>query len=171
MTCYQAMEALEGMGYQFTITAEGKIRGTLHGKQLPEASALLAIVKNDRESAIDYLERCSVFDAVVIGQAVKDGEARLIGKVIYHTKRNNVTIRWKPLNGQSRSTMLNTRREALKAALEDRVRAMDAELDRELTTEEIDRLNAEYGRCLLLLKGYSKASAKVAQESAYFARC
>jgi hypothetical protein len=155
MTCYQAMEALEGMGYLFSITAEGKIRGTLHSKQPPEASALLDIVKKNRESALDYLERCSVFDAVAIGQAVKAGEARLIGKVIYHTKRNNVTIHWEPLNGQSRSTLLNTRREALKAALEGRLRAMD-NLDNELTATEVDHMNAEYGCCLLLLEGYGE---------------
>ena len=155
MTCYQAMEALEQMGYQFTITAEGKIRGTLRSKQPPKASALLDIVKRDRENALDYLERCSVFDAVAIGLAVQNGEVKLYGKVIYHTKRNNVTIRWEPLNGQSRKTLLHTRREALKAALEDRIRAMD-ELARELTDEEIDRINADYGRYLLLLEGYSE---------------
>jgi hypothetical protein len=149
------MEVLEQMGYQFAVTAEGKIRGTLHSKQPPEASALLDIVKKNRENALDYLERRSVFDAVAIGQAVKAGEARLIGKVIYHTKRNNVTIHWEPLNGQSRNTLLNTRREALKAALEGRIRAMD-NLDKELTDDEIDRMNAEYGRYLLLLEGYSE---------------
>ena len=49
MTTWQAMAALEGLGYRFEITAEGKIRGTIEGTSPPEASALLEIVRHDRD--------------------------------------------------------------------------------------------------------------------------
>ena len=97
MTTWQAMAALERLGYCFEITAGGKIRGTLEGIKPPEASALLEIVRRDRDSAAAYVrERQAgatvaedgstypVFDAVAIGKAIKAGEARLIGKITYH---------------------------------------------------------------------------------------
>lgn len=165
MTTWQAMAALEGLGYRFEITAEGKIRGTLEGTKPPEASALLDIVRRDRDSAAAYVKEqqagatvvddgsgYTVFTAVAIGEAIKAGEARLIGKVTYHRQADNVTIRWEPLNGQT--TLLDTRREALRIALESRLGALEVLPDRELTSDEIDHLNVEYGRCKRLLEGY-----------------
>jgi hypothetical protein len=160
------MAALEGLGYRFEITAEGKIRGTVEGTKPPEASALLDIVRRDRDSAAAYVrERQAgatvaddgstypMFDAVAICGAIRDGEARLFGKVIYHRRADNVTIRWEPLTGQTAAALLDTRREALRIALQSRLGALEVLPDREMTSDEIDRLNAEYGHCRRLLEG------------------
>ena len=167
MTTWQAMAALEGLGYQFKITAEGKIRGTIEGTKPPEASALLDIVRSDRDSAAAYVrERQAgsivvddgstycVFDAIAIGEAYKAGEARLFGKVIYHRCADSVTIRWEPLNGQTAVALLDTRREALRNTLQSRLCALEVLPDRELTGDEINRLNADYGRYKRLLEGF-----------------
>ena len=168
MTTWQAMAALEGLGYRFEITAGGKIKGTIEGTKPPEASALLDVVRRDRDSAAAYVRErqagatvaddgstYTVFDAVALCGAVKNGEAQLFGKVIYHRQANNVTIRWEPLNGQAAAALLDTRREALRNALQSRLCAMEALPDRELTGDEIGRLNAEYGRCKRLLEGFT----------------
>ena len=168
MTTWQAIAALEALGYRFEITAEGKIRGTVEGTKPPEASALLDIVRRDRDSAAAYVKErqagatviddgCtfSTFDAVAICGAIRDKEAQLFGMVVYHRQANNVTIRWEPLNGQTSAALLNTRREALRTALQGRLCALEVLPDRELTGDEIDRLNAEYGRCKRLLEGYT----------------
>ena len=166
MTCWQAMNALERLGYRFSLTAEGRIQASIRGIKPPEASALLEIIRQERDSAAAYVRERqagaiviedgstrSVFDAVAIGEAVRDGEARLIGKVVYHRQADNVTIRWEPLNGQPSAALLCTRREVLRNALQSRLQAMEILPDRELTGDEIDRLNAEYGRCKRLLDG------------------
>ena len=97
----------------------------------------------------------TVFDAIAIGAAVKAGEARLFGKVVYHRQADNVTIRWEPLNGQTSAALLEHRRNALYKALQRRLEAMENLPDRELSSEEIDRLNEDYGRCKRLLQGYN----------------
>ena len=161
MTTWQAMAALEGLGYRFEITAEGKIRGTIEGTKPPEASALLEIVRRDRDSAAAYVQQAgatvvdtyTVFDAVAICGAIKSGDAQLFGKVIYHRQADNVTVRFQPLNGQTAAALLNTRREALRNTLQSRLCALEVLPDRELTGDEIDSLNAEYRRCKRLLKG------------------
>lgn len=164
MTTQQAMAALEGLGYRFEITAEGKIRGTIEGTKPPEASALLEIVRRDRDSAAAFVrerqagatvvDTCSVFDAVAIGGAIRNGTAQLFGRIVYHRQADNVTIQWESLNGQTSAALLDNRREALRNALQSRLQAMEILPDRELTGDEIDRLNAEYGRCKRLLDGY-----------------
>ena len=168
MTTWQAMTALEGLGYRFEITADGKIRGIIEGTKPPEACALLEIVRRDRDSAAAYVKErqagatviddgstFSVFDAVAIGEAIKSGEARLFGKVIYHRRADNVTIRWEPSNGQTSAALLDNRREVLRNALQSRLCALEVLPNREMTSDEIDRLCAEYGRCKRLLEGYT----------------
>ena len=87
MTCWQAMDELKQLGYRFDLTAEGRVRASIRGTKPPEASALLDIVRRDRESAAAYVQVYSVFDALAISQAIKAGEARLICKVIYHRRQ------------------------------------------------------------------------------------
>ncbi|NLI22313.1 MAG: hypothetical protein GX418_12320 [Clostridiales bacterium] len=169
MTTWQAMAALEGLGYRFEITAEGKIRGTVEGKKPPEASGLLEIVRRDRDSAAAYVKErqagatvvddgstYSMFDAVAICGAIRDGEAQLFGMVTYHRRADTVTIKWEPLNGQTSAALLDTRREALRNALQGRLCVLEVLPDGEMTGDEIDRLNAEYGRCKRLLEGYKQ---------------
>ena len=168
MTTWQAMAALEALGYRFEITADGKIRGTVEGTKPPEACALLDIVRRDRDSAAAFVQArqagatvvddgstYGVFDAVAICGAIRDGEAQLFGMVTYHRRADTVTIKWEPLNGQTSAALLDNRREALRNALQSRLCALEVLPNREMTSDEIDRLCAEYGRCKRLLEGYT----------------
>lgn len=167
MTTRQAMAELERLGYQFEITVEGKIKGTIQGTNPPEATYLLEFVRRDRDSATAYVKErrsgstvaddgliCTVFDAVAISEAVKTGEAQLLDKVNYHWQPNNVTLRWKPCNGQTSSVLLAVYRESLYKRLQNQMRVMEQLPDRDLTCEEIERLNREYTRCINLLNDY-----------------
>ena len=100
--------------------------------------ALLEIVRRDREAAWAYVlarqegatvveDGCtySLFDALAIGQAIRKGEARLLGKVIFHRQEMTVCVRWEPLTGEASAELLNRRRECLKNALEGRLAAME----------------------------------------------
>lgn len=165
MTTWQAMNALERAGYRFAPTAEG-VRATLQGSPPPEASALLAIVRRDREAARAYVEArqagavvvddgaaCSLFDALAIAQAVKKGETRLLGKVIYHRQAMTVTVRWEPLTGEASAALILRCRQRLKNALEARLKAMEESGYWNLAAEEFDRFCARYGRYYRLLEG------------------
>ena len=137
MTTWQAMNQLERLGYQFEATADG-VRVTLQGEAPREASALLEIARRDREAARAYvMERqagahvaedgstYSVLDALAIAQAVRKGEALLLGKVVFHRPAGNVSVYWEPLTGESPEVLLTRYREALMNALEARLKAMD----------------------------------------------
>ena len=137
MTTWQAMSALEGLGYRFE-AAGGGVRACLQGTPPPEASALLDIVRRDREAARAYvLERqagavvvddgctCTLFDALAIAQAVRKGEARLVGKVVFHRRSMTVTVRWEPQTGEASAALLAKARERLKNALKARLKAME----------------------------------------------
>ena len=168
MTVWQGMHALEALGYQFRLEGNA-IKYTAGGlKPSPEESELLDIVRRDRDSAAAYVRErqagatvaddgstYGMFEAVAICGAIRDGQAQLFGKVIYHRRADNVTIRWEPLNGQTTAALLDTRRETLRNALESRLDVLEVLPDREMTGDEIDRLNAEYGRCKRLLEGYT----------------
>ena len=172
MTVWQRMHALEALGYQFRLEGDA-IKYTAGGlKPSAEESALLDIVRRDRDSAAAYVrERQAgatvvddgstypMFDALALCGAIRDGEAQLFGKVIYHRRAGNVTIRWEPLNGQASAALLDTRREALRNALQSRLCALEVLPDREMTGDEVDRLNAEYGRCKRLLEGHHERKA------------
>ena len=169
MTVWQGMHTLEALGYQFRLEGDA-IKYTAGGlNPSPEESALLDIVRCDRDSAAAYVrERQAgatviddnltypMFDAVALCGAIRDGEARLFGKVIYHRQADNVTIRWEPLNGQTSAALLDTRREALRTVLHSRLCALEVLPNREMTGDEIDALNREYGRRKRLLEGYQK---------------
>lgn len=164
MTTWQAMNQLERLGYQFEATADG-VRVTLQGEAPPEASALLEIARRDREAARAYvLERqagaqvaedgstYSVLDALAIAQAVRKGEARLLGKVIFHRPAGVVTVRWEPLNGESEDNCLSRHRDALQNALEGRLKALEERDYTNLTAEEKEAYCRQYERYLAVLE-------------------
>ena len=138
MTVWQGMHALEALGYQFRLEGNA-IKYTAGGlKPSPEEINLLDIVRRDRDSAAAYVrERQAgatviddestypMFDAVALCGAVRDREAQLFGKVIYHRRADTVTIRWEPLNGQTSAALLDTRRAALRTALQGRLCALE----------------------------------------------
>ena len=165
MTTWQAMNQLERLGYQFEATADG-VRVTLQGEAPREASALLEIARRDREAARAYvMERqagahvaedgstYSVLDALAIAQAVRKGEALLLGKVVFHRPAGNVSVYWEPLTGESPEVLLTRYREALMTALEARLKAMDESPYWNLTPGEYDAFCAKYSRYAELLKG------------------
>lgn len=164
MTTWQAMNQLERLGYQFEATAEG-VHVTLQGAPPPEASALLEIVRRDREAARAYvLERqagahvaedgstYSVLDALAIAQAVRKGEARILGKVIFHRPAGVVTVRWEPLNGKSEDNCLSRHRDAFQNALEGRLKALEERDYTNLTAEEKEAYCRQYERYLAVLE-------------------
>lgn len=163
MTTWQAMAALEAAGYRFSL--EG---GNIHARaaeEAPEASALLEIVRRDREAARAYvLERqdgaCvmedgniySVLEALAIAQAVRKGEARLLGKVIFHRPAGVVTVRWEPLNGESEDNCLSRHRDTLQNALEGRLKVLEERDYTNLTAEEKEAYCRQYERYLAVLE-------------------
>ena len=162
MTTLQAMAALEEVGYHFTLEG-GYIRASA-AEEASEASALLAIVRRDREAARAYvLERqagavvaedgCtySLLDALAIGQAVRGGQARLLGKVI--CRRDGVTVRWEPVGPETAETVLTRYRQRLKTTLQGCLRAMEETDYWNLGEEEYNAFCAKYGRYTQLLKG------------------
>ena len=164
MTTWQAMNQLERLGYQFEATAEG-VHVTLQGAPPREASALLEIARRDREAARAYvMERqagahvaedgstYSVLDALAITQAVRKGEARLLGKVIFHRPAGVVTVRWEPLNGEPEGAMLKCFRDTLQNALEGRLKALEERDYTSLTVEEKEAYCRQYERYLAVLE-------------------
>lgn len=164
MTTWQAMNQLERLGYQFEATAEG-VHVTLQGAPPPEASALLAIARRDREAARAYvMERqagahvaedgstYSVLDALAIAQAVRKGEALLLGKVVFHRPAGVVTVRWEPLNGESEDNCLSRHRDALQNALEGRLKVLEERDYMNLTAEEKEAYCRQYERYLAVLE-------------------
>ena len=134
-------------------------------EEAPEASALLEIARRDREAARAYvLERqagahvaedgstYSVLDALAIAQAVRKGEARLLGKVIFHRQAGVVTVRWEPLNGESEDNCLSRHRDALQNALEGRLKALEERDYTNLTAEEKEAYCRQYERYLAVLE-------------------
>lgn len=157
MTTWQAMHALERIGYGFELHGDG-VRATLQGKAPPEASALLDIACQDRAAARAYvIERQSgavvvddgctygAFDALAIAQAVRKGEARLLGNVIFHREDMTCTVRWEPLKGEASAVLLR-HRERLKNSLESRLKAIEATPWESVTPEQAEALCARYER-------------------------
>ena len=118
-------------------------------------------MRSDREAARAYvLEReagavveddgCtfSLFDALAIGQAVRRGEARLMGKVIFHRQPMTVTIHCVDLSA------LSVWRERLRKALEARLQAMEGSGWENMQAEEYARFCEKYGQYTRLLEVY-----------------
>lgn len=163
MTCWQAMSKLENMGYTFIKDGES-LKAAIIGKAPPESSALLAIVRTDREAAADYIRQrdagamvvddgCtySVFDALAIGQAVRHGAAVLLAPVVFHKQALTVSVYWQPVEGAA-AAVLNTHRTRLKNALESRLQTMENQSLKGLTEAEIDRYCEKYSRYKTLLE-------------------
>jgi hypothetical protein len=165
MTCWQAMNRLEALGYSFHLDVSGRAVGVLAGETPPEASALLEIARADRAAAADYIRQreagavvvddgCtySVLDALAIGQAVKHGDAVLLGPVIFHREPVNVSVYWRPVRGVAEA-VLEWHRERLEKALRRRLQKMEqTDLDG-MTEAEIDRFCEKYSRYKLLWGG------------------
>ena len=164
MTTWQAMAALEAAGYRFSLEG-GNIHARAAEEAPREASALLEIARRDREAARAYvMERqagahvaedgstYSVLDALAIAQAVRKGEARLLGKVIFHRPAGVVTVRWEPLNGESEDNCLSRHRDALQNALEGRLKALEERDYTNLTAEEKETYCRQYERYLAVLE-------------------
>lgn len=163
MTCWQAMKRLEDIGYSFHLDA-GRAVGVLAGEAPPEASALLAVARSDREGAAEYVRQrrsgavvmddgCtySVLDALAIGQAVKRGEAVLLSPVIYHREPVNVSIYWQPVQSTAEE-VLQKHRQRLENALHMRLQEMEQETFEGWTDAEIDRFCEQYDRYKTLLE-------------------
>lgn len=169
MTTWQAMAALEAAGYRFSL--EG---GNIHARaaeEAPEASALLEIARRDREAARAYvLERqdgaCvmedgstySVLEALAIAQAVRKGEARLFGKVIFHRPAGTVSVYWESLTDETAEALLNRYKEALQNALEARLTALEGQDYSNSSAEEREAYCRQYERYLAVLELQSRPS-------------
>lgn len=164
MTTWQAMNALERVGYTFALTSGG-VRATLQGRPPPEASTLLEVVRRDREAARAYVlarqegatvveDGCtySLFDALAIGQAIRKGEARLLGKVIFHKRDMTVSLYWKQLAAEGPAAFMNRYRERMKSAIQKRLRQMDDAEWWKLSEDEFDQMSSRYSFLCWLLE-------------------
>ena len=75
MTCWQAMNKLENMGYTFIKDSES-LKAAIIGKAPPEASALLDIVRADREAAADYIRQRDAGDMAERSRSVQKERRR-----------------------------------------------------------------------------------------------
>lgn len=164
MTCWQAMNRLEALGYSFHLGASGRAVGVLSGEAPPEASALLEIARADRAAAADYVRQreagavvvddgCtySVLDALAIAQAVKRGDAVLLGPVIFHRDPVNVSVYWRPVHGLAEA-VLEWHRERLEKTLRKSLEEMEQMSLDGMSAAEVERLGEKHGRYRLLLE-------------------
>lgn len=158
MTVYEAMNALECMGFSFRLDDNGEIKFRSLGNRGPEASALLEIARADRCAAADYVRQreagalvvddgCtySVLDALAIAQAVKRGDAVLLAPVVFHVDPVNVSVYWKPVVGVAEG-VLEWHREKLKSAILRRICSIEQQPIDGLSETEIDALYEQYRR-------------------------
>ncbi len=167
MTVWQSLNALERLGYGFELAGDS-VRATLQGAPSPQASALLAIVRQDRDAARAYVQArqagatvaddgCTypLFDALAIAQAVRKGEARLLGKVTFDRRSLTARVLWEPTHKEASAACLKRWQEWLKNALQARLEAMEATDYWNLTAEDYNRFCAQYGRYTMILEGVS----------------
>jgi len=147
MTTWQAMHRLEELGYTFILTDEGKVQGRIRNKP-PEASALLAIARADRESAADYVRQrqqgvnvmavereVTLHEALAVSMAMQTGEAQLMGKV--RLSGGHIFITWV-------GAELPTWIEKARGWVREEVRRMDESPYWELTAEDFTKMCARY---------------------------
>ena len=152
MSVFEAMAALESLGFSFRLDENGDIKFRSYGEKTPETDALLSIARADRAAAAAYLlQRYSVFDAMAIGQAVKRGEAVLLSPVIYHREPVNVSIYWQPVQSTAEE-VLQKHRQRLENALHRRLQEMEQETFEGWTDAEIDRFCDQYDRYKTILE-------------------
>lgn len=164
MTVAEAMNALESMGFCFRLDEKGEIKFRSPETRSPETADLLEIARTDRAAAADYVRQqgsgatvvddgCtySVLDALAIGQAVKRGDAVLLGPVIFHREPVNVSVYWRPVHGVAED-MLEKHRERLGNALRRRLQEMENQPLDGLTEAETDRLFEKYSQYKYILE-------------------
>lgn len=163
MTCWQAMKRLEDLGYSFHVDA-GRAVGVLAGAAPPEASSLLDIARADRAAAAEYVRQreagavvvddgCtySVLDALAIAQAVRRGDAVLLGPVIFHREAVNVTVLWQPAHGVAEE-VLEWHRERMEKAIHRRLQEMEQKDLDGMTEAEIDRFCEKYDHYKIIME-------------------
>ena len=151
------MASLEALGYSFSMEGEA-VQVSITGSAPPEASALLAIARADRAAAADYVRQrnagatvtedgCtySVLEALAIAQAVRKGEAALIGKVVFHADTLAVTVRWHPIAAEAQ-VLLDAHKKRLKQALQQRLQEMEQQPVEGLTEAEMTLLCEKHDR-------------------------
>ena len=157
------MKRLEDIGYTFHLDS-GRAVGVLAGEAPPEASALLEVARSNRAAAADYVRQreagavvvddgCtySVLDALAIAQAVRRGDAVLLGPVVFHWEPVNVTVHWQPVHGVAEA-VLEWHRERLEGALRRRLQEMEQEDLDGMTEAEIDRFCEKYDHYKIILE-------------------
>jgi len=165
LTVHAAMQALEKMGCSFQLDESGGVRFRFDAERPPEASALLEIARTDRVAAADYVRHqgsgavvvddgCtySVLDALAIAQAVRRGDAILLGPVIFHREPVNVTVLWQPVHDTAEA-VLERHRERLEKALRRRLQAMEQQTLEGWTDAETDAFCEKYSQYKMLLGG------------------
>lgn len=158
MTVWQAMARLEALGYSMRIDESGRVAARIAGAEPEEAEALFQIAGTDRAAAADYVrmrqEGASVadagqhfplLDALAIGQAVRKGEAELVGNVRLIAADLTVCLWWYPTNGEQPSALLDRHRAALVAAIEKRLAKMDNSEWWSLPPDEYSAFCRKYG--------------------------
>ena len=120
--------------------------------ELPEAARAYVMERQAGAHVAEDGSTYSVLDALAIAQAVRKGEARLLGKVIFHRPAGVVTVRWEPLNGEPEGAMLKCFRDTLQNALEGRLKALEERDYTSLTVEEKEAYCRQYERYLAVLE-------------------
>lgn len=166
------MKRLEDIGCAFHLDS-GCAVGVLAGEAPPEASALLEIARSDRAAAAEYVRQreagavvvddgCtySVLDALAIGQAVKRGEAVLLGPVLFHREPVNVTVLWQPVHGTA-EVVLERHRERLEKAIRRRLQEMEQQAIDGWTDAETDTFCEKYSRYKSLLEVMNETNLSI----------
>lgn len=165
MTVWQAMARLEALGYTFRLDKSGRVAARIAGEEPREADALFTIASTDRAAAADFVrmrqdgaavvdegQRLPLLDALAIGQAIRKGQAELVGSVRFIAADLTVCLWWYPINGEEPSALLERHRAALAAAVEKRLEKMDASEWWNLPPEEYEAFCKKYGFYRWLLK-------------------
>ena len=94
---------------------------------------------------------CSLLDALAIGQAVKRGDAVLLGPVVFHRDTVNVSVYWQPVHGVDEA-VLEWHRERLEKAMRRSLQEMEQQPLDSLSAAEVERLGEKYSRYKTILE-------------------
>ena len=106
---------------------------------------------NPKETAKADKRTCSLLDALSIGQAVRRGEAVLLGPVVFHRETVRVTVHWKPLR-RTAEEVLQWNRSWLEALMRRSLEKMERMSLDEMPEAEVERLCEKYGRYQMILE-------------------